>query len=198
LVLLHVVRRDLSPVRDRISEYANGTYSVVMTASFLTLGVGILALGASLTSVATGRGRSRSVAVALIVAGCGMVISGLYATDPAGAPTSSERIHSLASGVATMALIAAALGSWLLLRDRRRRRAIGWAGGLALTALLIGVVSPALHKSAFTGLSQRALWLTLMGWLLLTAWQLASERPAEAPLAGSPKAPEAPHRPPRH
>ena len=173
LVVLHVLRADLSPVSDRLSEYANGSYGVVMTLSFFLLGAGLLVLGLAVWAARPATGWSRVVPLAVIAAGCGMVVSGVYPTDPAGAPTTTERVHSLASGSATLALIGAAV-SYSLLGRLRPRRAIGPAGLLAGAALALGAVSPVLHGTVWTGLSQRLLWLTLMGWLLVTAWQLAA------------------------
>jgi Protein of unknown function (DUF998) len=97
LALLHVMRTDLSPVSDRLSEYANGSYGAVMTVSFLTLGAGIVVLGLAMRLTGTTNGWFQLIPLAVIAAGCGMIVSGLYPTDPAGAPTTTERVHSLAS-----------------------------------------------------------------------------------------------------
>jgi di/tricarboxylate transporter len=183
LALLHSVRADLSPASHRLSEYANGSYGVIMTVSFFTLGAGMVVLGLAMRLAGTTHGRSRMVRLAVMAAGCGMVVSGLYPTDPAGAPTTTERVHSLASGSATLALIGAAAVSSLRLFPRRPRRAIGPAGVLACAAVGLGALSPVLHETDWTGLSQRLLWLTLMGWLLVTAWQLAPQPSADAALA---------------
>ena len=43
---------------------------------------------------------------------------------------------------------------------------------LAAAAAVLGALSPALHRSSWTGISQRLLWLTLLTWLLVTAWRL--------------------------
>jgi hypothetical protein len=180
LALLHVVRADLSPVSDRLSEYANGSYGAVMTVSFVTLGAGMVVLGLGMSSTGTMNGWNQLVPLAVIAAGCGMVVSGLYPTDPAGAPTTTERVHSLASGSATVALIAAAVTSSFRSLARRPRRAIRLPGVLACVAIVLGAVSPILHKTDWTGLSQRLLWLTLMGWLLVMAWQLARQPIADA------------------
>ena len=188
LVLLHLLRTDLSPVRDRLSEYANGSYGAVMTVSFLVLGAGLLVLGSAMWVASAAAGWSRVVPLTVIVAGCGMVVSGLYPTDPAGAPTTTERVHSLASGSATLALIGAAVVTSLLRPALRPRRMIGPAGVLAGAALVFGAVSPVLHETAWTGLSQRLLWLTLMGWLLVTARQLAEHQGTTAPARARPPA----------
>lgn len=182
MVLLHLVRADLSPMSDRLSEYANGSFGVVMTASFLTLGAGMVVLGLATRLDGTWEGWSLIVPLGVIAAGCGMVVSGLYPTDPAGASTTTERVHSLASGSASVALIAAAVASTLLSGRRRARPGQGPAGLVAWMALGFGAVSPVLHETAWTGLGQRLLWLTLIVWLLLTAWRRAPRSCADAPV----------------
>jgi hypothetical protein len=172
------VRSALSPVSDRLSEYANGPYGPVMTASFFALGAGTVVLGVAMASTDMRNGWARVVALAIVVAGCGLTVSGVFRTDPAGAPTTDERIHSLASGTASLALITAAVLSALLARARRPREPIGPAGVLAWLALVFGAISPVLHESRWTGLSQRLLWLTLTAWLFVTAWQLRPGRPS--------------------
>ena len=97
-----------------------------------------------------------------------------------GAPTTTKRVHSLVSGSASLTLIAAAVAASFLSSRRRPRPAMGPAGVLACVALALGAVSPVLHETVWTGLSQRLLWLTLMVWLLVTAWQLAPQRDATA------------------
>ncbi len=146
-----------------------------MTASFITLGAGTIALGLAMASTGTAGGWSRLVPLATVVAGCGLIVSGLFPTDPTGAPTRTETIHSVASGLASLALIGAAVAWALLPRARQPRKPISPADVLAGLALGLGAISPFLHGSRWTGLSQRLLWLTLMVWLFVTAWQL---RPA--------------------
>ena len=111
-------------------------------------------------------GWSRLVPLATIVAGCGLIVSGLFPTDPPGTPTRTETIHSMASGSASLALITAAVAWSLLARAHQPRKPIGTADVLAGAALGLGAVSPLLHGSKWTGLSQRLLWLTLTVWLL--------------------------------
>lgn len=173
MLVLHVVRTDLSPLRDRLSEYANGAHGAVMTVSFFTLGAGIIGTGLVMRSTGPRRGLARIVPFAVIAAGGGMVLSGVYRTDPFGAPTTSERVHSLASGSATIALIGAAVTSSALASTHRPRRPIGPVGVVAGAALVLGAASPILHQTDWTGLSQRLLWLTLTAWLLMMTYRAA-------------------------
>jgi hypothetical protein len=170
LALLHVLRTDLSPVSDRLSEYANGSYGAIMTVSFFTLGAGMVVLGVGMRRDGMRHGWAGLVPLGVVAAGCGMVVSGLFPTDPAGASTTTERIHSLASGSATVMTIAAAGVSSFVVSAGPPRRSIGTPGALALAAIGLGVVSPILHETRWSGLSQRLLWLALLAWLLVTAW----------------------------
>jgi hypothetical protein len=177
-VILHIVRPELSPVSDRLSEYANGSYGSIMAASFITLGAGVVVLGLAMASTGLMAGWSRIVPLFVVVSGVGLIVSGFFPTDPVGAPTTTEKIHSLASGSASLALIAAAVACGLLARAREPGSQIGPAGWLAGLALVLGAISPVLHDSRWTGLSQRLLWLTLTAWLFVTAWQLRPGQPA--------------------
>ena len=67
-----------------------------------------------------------------------------------------------------MALIGAA-AAWTLIASRRPAPAV-----LARAAVLLGAVSPALHRSRWTGLSQRLLWLTLLAWAVVAAGEAGS------------------------
>jgi hypothetical membrane protein len=175
VVALHVLRPDLGFAGHRISEYANGPYGYVMTAAFVSIGIGMVALGAAMSQLRSRR--SRIVAVAIAVAGIGMVAAGIWRTDPDRVGVTTDAIHSRASAVATLVLIVAALAWSAVPRWRGPARGIDLAAGLAVVATVFGAVSPALHHSSWTGVSQRLLWLSLLAWLILTAWQLRPRVP---------------------
>ena len=107
IVVLHLVRRDLAPARHRISEYAIGPYGELMAASFISLGAGLLALARPLARASARR--SRVVLVVVAAAGAGMVISGIFRTDPERSGVTTDAVHSYASAFSTMALIGTAL-----------------------------------------------------------------------------------------
>jgi Protein of unknown function (DUF998) len=163
---LHVLRPDLGPVSHRLSEYAIGRYGVVMTMAFACTGVGLLLLaGAILRADRTSS--SRFVAAAVGFAGVGLVTSGLYHTDASRSGATADAVHSAASGLATLALIGSA-ASWTAVA---LRRAVPLT--LAVMAVVLGGISPALHRSRWTGLSQRLLWFTLLAWTIVAAIHLA-------------------------
>jgi len=169
ILALHLLRRDLPPAGHRISEYAIGPYGVLMVVTFVGIGLGLLALAAAIAGSTADR-VATFVAVAIGAAGLGMIASGIWRTDPGRSGATTDAIHSAASAFATLALIVAAV-TWSLLRRGDRGRADVGAV-LAVAAAVLGALSPALHRSSWTGISQRLLWLTLLTWLLVTAWRL--------------------------
>ncbi len=169
VMILHVVRTDLSPISTRLSEYANGSYGWMMTLAFIALSIALTTLGASLWV-----GRKPDViawiflATALLAA-AGTMLSAMFRT---GASEISETIHSLASATGVVAVVALALAYSLTyarnpLASSSDRVGIGFAGGAAFLA----AISPVLHNTRFTGLSQRLLWASLIAWLLMTSWR---------------------------
>lgn len=178
VALLHVLRTDLPPVGHRLSEYAIGPYGWMMIAAFAALGCGLLSLGLLLRNRTGTDAVARSIPAAALVAGVGMIASGAFKT---GVSSASESIHSRASGLATVAVVAMALAYSL---PRSRRRAATFhdvaGAGLALGAAGLAAVSPLLHDTRWTGLSQRLLWAALIFWLLWAAWHIPSRRVEES------------------
>ena len=171
---LHVVSPDLEPRSSRLSQYANGPYGYLMTLAFLAVGIGMVLLAAALHAQRERRRVPWSVRAGIAVAGAGMVISGFVPTDPGSANSMREAIHSLASGLASVVVIGAAL-VWLV--AGRWRAPAGWqpsrAGAVcAVVATMFATASPWLHRSSWTGLSQRALWVALLCWLFAVLWSL--------------------------
>jgi Protein of unknown function (DUF998) len=181
VVALHVLRPELAPISHRLSEYAIGRYGGLMTAAFVCVGASLLMLAGAIVA-AERRWCSRVVAAAVSLAGGGMVVSGAYRTDVSRSGATADALHSAASGLATLALIGAAV-FWTAVASRRAAPVV-----LATMGLALGAVSPALHRSRWTGLSQRLLWLTLLAWVIVAAFELthhhrASNRPTRADLA---------------
>ena len=113
VTILHTVRSDLSPLSHRLSEYAEGPYGWMMTAAFITLGCGVMALGIARWAE---RRRDKSAWVILataMLAAVAMILSGVFKT---GASDFSEAIHSLASAIAVIAVVVLALGTHSRLR----------------------------------------------------------------------------------
>lgn len=180
VVALHGLRTDLGPVGARLSEYANGEFGWLMTVAFVALGLGMVALSLGLRSE-SGSGRSAwLIPAAIAAAGVCMIVAGVYPTDPRGAETTAEVVHSRASGLASLLLLGAVYGSAVLRGPGRLRPERGPAGALAVVSVALGAVSPILHDTRWSGLGQRLLWATLMVWLLRTAWRLG-RHPTDGP-----------------
>jgi hypothetical membrane protein len=175
VVALHLLRRDLDPIAQRLSAYATGPHGGVMTAAFSLLGAALLALAVALLGSAHARGWARWVPALVAVAGIGLILSGVFRTDPRVPPPPGEILHTRASVTALIALvIAALLWSSHLLATSQAVPGARASLALALVAAAAALAGPPLHDTPWTGLGQRALWLALMAWLLLTAWQLVT------------------------
>jgi membrane-associated phospholipid phosphatase len=174
VVALHALRSDLEPSAHRLSEYALGRYGWVMGAGFICIGSGLLMLAWAILQ-SRSRGRWRMAMPSLVaIAGAGMILSGFYDTDPGRSGEAADAVHSVASGGASLALIASAL-MWSVIPARSWRSCRpDAAAALAIAATVLGALSPMLHRSALTGVSQRLLWLTLVMWAMLVARRLVA------------------------
>ena len=163
---LHLLRTDLPPVGHRLSEYANGPFGWVMALAFAALGCGLIALGVSLRSERPREPLAWTIPATAFLAGGGAIISGMFRT---GVSDTSEIVHSRASAVATLALVVLCLvySTRALLRSAAHPDYVGTT--LALIAATLAAISPLLHETRWTGLSQRLLWIALIAWLLRTA-----------------------------
>lgn len=158
VVSLHTVS-ELDPILRRLSEYATGPGGVLMTVAFFLVGVGLISSGGIFIQNA-----NLLSGVALVLAGIGMIVAGIYPTDPDSA-TVAEEIHSTASAVATGLVVFASLRvSFFGQRKSSIMRLVAGAG------LLLAVASVVLHDTSVSGLSQRLLWLTLLWWVVLATW----------------------------
>ena len=95
MVLLHVVRTDLDPVRQVMSEYANGRYGYLMTAAFYAIGLSAVVLARRLGRAVRHRPLTVVVRVLLALGGIGLVLAGIFEVErPAVPDTIEEIIHS--------------------------------------------------------------------------------------------------------
>ena len=181
VTLLHLLRTDLPPLERRLSEYANGPHGWLMTLAFIGLAVGLAGFAAALW--ASGRTRAdRLAAGTAVVAAIASVVSAVFRTNVS---SESEAVHSPASTVAVLAVVAlAVLYTW-----STRDASLGSRPlllGLAGAAVALAAVSPVLHETRWSGLGQRLLWTALLAWLLAALWALPT-KDQEAPLTRSPR-----------
>ena len=145
-----------------------------MTAAFVCVGASLLTLAGAIVDEDR-RVCALVVAAAVGIAGLGMILSGMYRTDASRSGATADALHSAASGLATLTLIGAAV-VWTAIALRRTAPVV-----LATMCVALGAVSPALHRSRWTGLSQRLLWLTLLTWVVVAALDLYTGRSGHPP-----------------
>ena len=174
MVLLHAVRTDLDPVRQVMSEYANGRFGWFMTAAFYAIGLACVALALRLGRAMVRRAMSVVVRVLLGLGGVGLILAGIFEVErPAVPDTIQEVIHSDATLTAFTLIIAAMLLFAVLCRwDPRWHDFRGVATVLAIVAAMAGAFSPFAGQTTWSGLAQRVLGATVVAWLLLCAWHI--------------------------
>ncbi len=161
VVALHVIRPQVSPIERQLSEYALGPDGWLMDIAFATAAAGFTALAIFL---AGSRGRPRLVPAALLVAAVALVLSAIYRLNANG--ETENAIHRWASGAAAAAVVVAAVG-WSVAGAGRRRWRRGIELPIALLALGLAMLSPALHNTSLTGIHQRLVWAALIAWAAL-------------------------------
>ncbi len=171
MVVLHAVRTDLDPVRQVMSEYANGRFGWFMTVAFYAIGLACVALAVRLGRAIVRRRLSVAVRVLLALGGLGLVLAGVFEVErPAVPDTIEEVVHSYATLTAfTLIITAMLLFAAVCREDPRWRDFRVTASVLAIIAALAGAFSPFAGQTTWSGLAQRVLGLTVVGWLLLCA-----------------------------
>jgi hypothetical protein len=171
MVVLHVVRTDLDPVRQVMSEYANGRFGWFMTAAFYAVGLGCVALALRLGRGMPRRRLSLVVRAVLVLGGLGLILAGVFEVErPAVPDTIEEVIHSDATLTAFTLIITAMLLFAVLCRwDPRWHDFRATATVLAVVAAAAGAFSPFAGRTTWSGLAQRILGVTVVAWLLFCA-----------------------------
>lgn len=98
LVSLHLLRSDLSPVADFVSDYANGPHGSLFIGTGIVHGLGNLALAAGLGYVVGGSRPGRWGVVLFGASSVGLLIGAAFPTDPPDVPaTTVGLIHRTAA-----------------------------------------------------------------------------------------------------
>jgi hypothetical protein len=172
VLLLHVVRRDLSPGYRYLSEYAIGPYGTLMTSTFFALGAGSVAFSLGLVRSVSSKYRFLPGQLLWLTWACAVLLAGVYTSDLQGAThTPSGRVHDQMGMIAfSSAAIAIPLLS-LPLRWEREWRHV-WRNAMLLS-LVIDVsflTFDPLGRAGLGGLDQRV----FLGALLIWMWILGS------------------------
>jgi hypothetical protein len=186
LAALHVVKRDMDPSWNMISQYENGRFGWIMQVAFLCIALSCVSLVVAIWSqVPTIAGR---IGLALLlVAAAGMTIAAFNIPDPVTTPkaemTAHGNLHGLgfALGVPSQT-IAAILISLSLRRNSAwasSRRALLWTAqlpwvGLVATLATVIVLLPRhggkFGPGVFVGFPNRLYIVACCVWLMTAAW----------------------------
>lgn len=175
LASLHVLRPELSAISDYVSDYANGRWGSVFTVSVLAHGVGNVAITAGLVLSLGGRLAARLGIVAFAVATAGLLVAGVFPTDPTGAPLSvTGLVHRAAStGSFAVELLALALLAVAFRTEPQWASYRSFTLALtALAALLLGWLAVAVWTGQTPGLAERAVLGIFSVWEFSTALRL--------------------------
>lgn len=175
VLILHRIRRDLSPARRYISEYAVGPHGWLMTAAFACISSSSIALATALRKELPGL-RSTPGLIALVAHGLAMGMVALFPTDlsvPGTISTPIGRAHNAASRWAARSIVLA-----MLLVSGRFRHYREWRDlrvqGSALTILAtIARFSTGRWPASRPGMSQRVFFACTLLWLGMVARRLA-------------------------
>lgn len=172
---MHLLRADLSPVADFVSDYANGPYRRLFATSAIVHGVGNLAIAAGLWLVFEGSPSGRWGVGLFGLAALGMVVAGAFPTDAPGASTTvAGATHR---GAATVSFVAELVALVLLapaVRDRLGWRAHAWLTRVlaVLAAYALAWLAAAIAAGWPPGLPERAALVVFLVWELATGLRL--------------------------
>jgi hypothetical protein len=170
-----VLRPGYHPLRQTVSELAAGPRGWEQIANFLVFAVLLFLFAAGL------RRATRSVVVPALVAlvAAGLVVSGLFVTDPvhSAATTWHGTVHNLAAIPVFLGLPVLCLGVAVL---SLRRRNWSWTVYSTVTAVAMIAIIQGLASEAYAGFFQRI--TIIVGWTWLTVIALRT-RTGQPPLA---------------
>jgi hypothetical membrane protein len=177
IMLLHAVRTDVDPLRQVMSNYANGSRGPVMSVVFYAFGVAAILLGVRLRTAIDRSGITRAFPALMIVAGLALVAAGVFEVDRPLAPqTIQEKIHSNSAVFAFVLLIVAMLLFSVACRGDDRWWSLRWhSGALAGTAALAAVGTQVSDGTSWSGAVQRVLAGAVLAWVLLTVLHVRSK-----------------------
>lgn len=169
---LHLLRRDLDPATEYISEYAAGPFGPVMSGALVLLGLGTVALALGMFA-SLGRNRPARIGTgAIALSGASTILTGLCRTNLDGQePTVAGAIHGgaacaaiLFASVAVVALLGAFQreAHWRPLRGA----SVAFCAALASSAALVPLVP--------RGVGERLAIYTFVVWLLVLALRARS------------------------
>jgi len=187
LAALHVLKPELDPARNMISQYALGRYGWVMALCFAAFAAGSGCLFAALIGHASSL-LSRIGLIALLTATVGLAMAAVFPMDPVSTPppqrTFSGKMHGVSfmtgvpSQMLAMVLLSVALGkqSSDVLPPLLALTAVAWVS-LAIVIAIMLAVGPGKPPNPngperFLGFPNRLLMIAYGVWLMVAAWPM--------------------------
>jgi hypothetical protein len=175
LILLHVLRADLAPASNFISNYAVGPFGWIMTTWFIAGACSVVLLSMGLARSGLKSVTARIAMFLMVIEALGLLVSAAFPVDAPGAPsTRTGDIHdysflvNVISFVLIPVLLAFSFGShpgW------RSFRPMAWVLA-ALIAVAFVIQFATLHKGMPYGIANRFFVAVLFVWNLATATRL--------------------------
>jgi len=188
LAVLHVLKPDISPSRNMISQYALGRHGWVMAVCFAAFGAGSACLFAALVTQASSHLRRIGLTF-LLLASVGLAMAARFPMDPVSMPRQqmsfSGKMHgvSFLTGVPCMLfavlLLSLALGSQTSYASLplMALTSVVWLS-FAITIAIMLMVGPGRPPNSngperFLGLPNRLFMIGYGAWLMVVAWPMA-------------------------
>jgi hypothetical protein len=188
LAALHVIKPEIDPSWNFISEYEIGSFGWFMRAAFISLGLSCIALFIAIRSHIRTIGGYFGLAF-LLISAVGLFMGGVFTTDPLGtskdALTTHGNLHQIGAMLDSIPF-AALFISWSLARKNHawssRRRSLYWAAGLPLLGTAVFLISMVMlfprdgqfGPGVLLGWPNRFMIVTHCASLMILAWQTIS------------------------
>jgi hypothetical membrane protein len=176
-----LLRPFYDPVQRTISELAVGNDGWIQVSAFIVLGIGLLALWHGLWRRLRATLLSRTGLVLLALCAAATFAAAVFPTDLKGSVvhTLSGDIHAWMASIGYSCLILGALLLSIHFRHDEHWRSYHRPSlALALLAIAASIAMALTTHTDFLGLTQRAMALPLLLWVLLTAVRLYTLPPA--------------------
>ncbi|GAB3785635.1 DUF998 domain-containing protein [Dyella agri] len=167
------LRADLDWVRVPNSFYLIGPWGGMVCAGYYAMAAALVLLGASAYRTLAPNARSAAPLLLFVAGGAALALTALAHTDTwSHPPTLHGYVHGVAAQAAFLCTTTAMLlQAWRLRGDARWRHWFRPAFAYAAFCFVLLWVQ-AFWRSLPRGLSQKALIVLILGWLMVAAWRL--------------------------
>ena len=195
LILLHFLKPEFDPSWHFISEYALGRYGWIMVVAFLAFATSYISLFFTIRTQISRTAWGKIGLAFILISGAGLVMGGIFITDPLGTPTenmtTSGALHNVGGTLGMAMPFASILITWKLSKNQAwasARRAIIWAAVFATTGFIISFGSLAVMlgqshgrfgQDVLVGWPNRLEILGYAAWVITIAYYAIRIRNAE-------------------